>query len=75
LLRPTAAAPELYVNQLASSVLRWKEQGVQLDVDASLYAPGNMATAQITVSLLKQSAAPVALNIKVAALGPALCSV
>lgn len=33
-------APRLYANQYVSTVLSWGEVGLQLQVDASMFAPG-----------------------------------
>lgn len=46
----TAPPPELWVNQLVSSTLRWREAGVALTLEADLYPEGdNIVTATLVV--------------------------
>ncbi|KAG2499166.1 hypothetical protein HYH03_002747 [Edaphochlamys debaryana] len=40
-----ALSPRLYINQLVSSKLTWKELGVKLTMEADMHAPGPAATA------------------------------
>ncbi|GAB4818253.1 hypothetical protein N2152v2_005299 [Parachlorella kessleri] len=44
--------PELFVNQLVSSELRWRELGVQLTMEADIYGPETAALVTLRLQLL-----------------------
>lgn len=50
---PTAAEdlPQLFVNQMVSSSVHWRELGVEVRQEAEMYSPGTAATARLTIAI------------------------
>jgi len=47
---PTGECPHLYVNQYVSSTLKWREEGVELSMEADYYATGSSAWAELLIT-------------------------
>ena len=63
-VKPSNAAPELYINQLTPSTLTWTDGGLSVDLEATLYSADNVARATITLGLLDKNADSVAADLK-----------
>ena len=50
---PTAAEDlsQLFVNQMVSSSVHWRELGVEVRQEAEMYSPGTAATARLTIAI------------------------
>ena len=48
---PGSPVAELYINQLVSSTLSWREQGLTLEQTATLHAPNNTALTRLAITV------------------------